>query len=252
MWLDIHAHLFDFSPETLAELIHESDSRGVSLVINNSVSLDTARTVLKQCRRYPKHLKAALGISPFDVTEHKGNWAEELKELLNDPAAVAVGEIGLDDSNPRYPPLERQLPFFRTQLEIAQDKGFPALVHSRGMEKKVAQLCRESKASKVVFHCFTGDQDALDYILDSGYYISISGIITYKNAQIRSLLPRIPLDRLFIETDTPYLAPVPKRGKQNQPAYVAFTASEVAKLHSVDINTLSENIYNNFNRLFRP
>lgn len=250
MWIDIHAHLFDFDRETLAQLVEESESGGVSLIINNSVSLQTASTVLEQCRRFPQQLKAALGISPFDVTDQNENWAKEIAGLLDDPSVVAVGEIGLDSSNPRYPPLEQQMPFFQEQLNLAKDKDLPVLVHSRGMEKRVAELCRESGARKVVFHCFTGDSQALDYILDSGFHVSVSGIITYKNAAIRSLLPRIPLDRLFVETDTPYLAPVPKRGKQNRPGYVVFTALEAARLLSIDSGTLENQIRDNFRHLF--
>ncbi|MFP4015108.1 MAG: TatD family hydrolase [Chitinispirillaceae bacterium] len=252
MWIDIHAHLFDFDQETLAELVRESESGGVSFVVNNSVSLQTAFTVLEQCRRFPEQLRAALGISPFDVTDQDENWAGELEKLLDDPSVIAVGEIGLDSSNPRYPSLEQQMPFFKRQLEIAKTRDLPVLVHSRGMEKRVAQLCHESGARKVVFHCFTGDSQALDYILDCGFYVSVSGIITYKNAGIRSLLPRIPPDRLFVETDTPYLAPVPKRGKQNRPGYVIHTAREAAKLLSIDSGTLQKRIEDNFRRLFRP
>ena len=250
MWIDVHAHLFDLSSEALRELINESDSRGVSPIINTAVSLDTAETVLNQCRQFPKQLKAALGISPFDVTTQAQDWSERLEQLLSDPSVIAVGEIGLDKTNPRYPALEKQMPFFLTQLEIAKDKKLPVLVHSRGMERTVAKLCRSSNSGPVVFHCFTGDREALDYILDCGYFISIAGIITYKNAHIRDLLPHIPLDRLFLETDTPYLAPVPKRGAHNQPGYLIYTAEETARILSVDKDTLQKALIDNFQILF--
>ncbi len=250
MWIDSHAHLFDVSNEKLADLIKTSESAGISRIINTAVSIDTARIVLDQCSQYPQNLKAALGISPFDITDQDSNWEQELENLLDHASVVAVGEIGLDGTNPRYPSLEEQLPFFRRQILIAQKKGIPAVVHSRGMEKRVAQLCRELNAVKVVFHCFTGDREALDCIIENGYYISLSGIVTYKNAQIRSLLPFIPLNRLLIETDSPYLAPVPLRGKQNEPSFLIHTARLISEELSIEPDNLSQALAANCSHLF--
>ncbi|GBU22037.1 hypothetical protein R80B4_01940 [Fibrobacteres bacterium R8-0-B4] len=137
------------------------------------------------------------------------------------------------------------MPVFTRQLEIAKDSDLPAVIHSRGTEKRAAEICRNAGVKKAVFHCFTGDAEALEYIVDNGYYISISGIITYKNSHLRSLIHSIPIDRLLIETDTPYPSPVPHRGKPNRPSFLPNTAAEIAKLLDIDESVLMTALKNN-------
>ncbi|MDR0306506.1 MAG: TatD family hydrolase [Chitinispirillales bacterium] len=250
-WIDTHAHLFDCSDAALETLIAESASKGVNLIINTSVSVDTAQTVLRQCKRFPQHLRAAVGISPFDVITQDETWADKIEVMLSDPLTVAIGEIGLDCANPRYPPLELQMPVFIKQLQLAAQTGVTAIVHSRGMEKRTAEICRETGVSKAVFHCFTGDREAAEYILECGYYISISGIITYKNSHLANLIPFIPIDRLLIETDSPYLAPSPHRGKVNCPAFLIHTATEIAKLLRISERELSAALIKNIFKIIK-
>ncbi|MDR2727590.1 MAG: TatD family hydrolase, partial [Chitinispirillales bacterium] len=214
--------------------------------INTSVSVDTAQTALKQCGRFPNHLRAAIGISPFYIKNYQNEvWVERLKEMINNPLTAAVGEIGLDCTNPTYPPLKEQTPFFEKQLELAIQTKTAAIVHSRGMERETARICRSMGASKVIFHCFTGDREAAEYIIENGYYISISGIITYKNSHLRDLIPHLPIDKLLIETDSPYLAPTPHRGKKNTPAMLVHTAKEVARLFKIEESGLADILHRN-------
>ncbi|KMQ50625.1 putative deoxyribonuclease YcfH [Chitinispirillum alkaliphilum] len=250
MWIDIHAHLFDLSPQELKNCIGEAQRSGICRVINNSVSLSTAETVIRQCHESQPLLKGAVGISPFDVKNQPAHWLSQLKKLAEDKHVIAVGEIGLDTSNPVYPPYDEQLPFFLQQLELAAELDLPALVHSRGAESQVAKICRETGAKKVIFHCFTGDRAALDYILESGYHISISGIVTYKNSHLSGIVPSIPTDRLFIETDTPYLSPVPKRGKPNTPANLMYTGNHISKLLNTEPDLLEQTIIDNYKKMF--
>jgi TatD DNase family protein len=247
---DTHAHLFDCSADDLETLVNEAISAGVGIIVNTATSIQTGKTVLDQCKRYPQNLKPAVGISPFDTVEAGAGWVDELKKLLEDPAVVAVGEIGLDDTNPIYPSLDIQLPFFKKQLEIAADVNLPAIVHSRGIEKKTAEICREIGVSRAIFHCFTGDLEALEYIIDCGYYVSISGIVTYKNSHLRDIIRNIPVDKLLIESDAPYLSPIPHRGKKNRPAFIVHTAKEVARILNVDEIRLSEVLKKNVEELF--
>jgi len=246
---DVHAHLFDCASDVLAELVSEAESAGVGMIVNTAVSVDTSITVLEQCKRFPQNLKAGVGVSSFDTVEANSDWAEKLKGLLAEPSyrpmIAAVGEIGLDCTNPRYPPLDVQMPFFVKQLEIAVGADLPAVIHSRGIEKRSAEICRRHGVKKAVFHCFTGGMDAMEYIIECGYYISISGIITFKNSPLRDIIQYMPVDRLLIETDAPYLSPAPHRGKPNKPSYLAHTAKEIARILGVDEAVLAERLREN-------
>jgi len=128
--------------------------------------------------------------------------------------------------------------------------NLPAVIHSRGTEKRAAEICRGMGVQKAVFHCFTGDAESLEYIVNSGYYISISGIITYKNSHLRNLISNIPINKMLIETDTPYLSPVPHRGKPNRPAHLPHTASEIAGLLGINKQNLFLTLKNNTTSVF--
>jgi len=256
---DVHAHLFDCDADVLETLIKEAATAGVDMIVNTAVSIDTSITVLEQCRRFPQNLKAAIGVSPFDTVDANGDWDEKLRGLLaessigslsNNSLIAAIGEIGLDCTNPRYPPIDIQMPFFIKQLEIAVDADLPAVIHSRGMEKRAAEICRRHGVKKAIFHCFTGDREALEYIITCGYHISISGIITFKNSELRNIIEYIPLDKLLIETDAPYLAPVPNRGKPNRPGYLIHTAMETARILNIDDRKFAERLRENTNMAF--
>ncbi|MDR2693948.1 MAG: TatD family hydrolase [Chitinispirillales bacterium] len=246
---DTHAHLYDCPHHRLDEIITEAIDAGVDIIINTAVSLATARTVLDQCDRFPDNLRAATGISPFDTANLAGGWDSELAALLSNQhqrkKIAAIGEIGLDGTNPAYPSIDTQMPVFIRQLEIAVTSNLPAVIHSRGTEKRAAEICRDTGVKKAVFHCFTGGAEALEYIVNSGYYISISGIITYKNSHLRELIKSVPIDRLLIETDTPYLSPVPRRGKQNRPSFLPHTAVEIARLLDISEPELTAALKNN-------
>jgi TatD DNase family protein len=251
---DIHAHLYGCNDGELEHIIVEAVNSGVDKIVNTAVSLSTAKTVLDQCDRFPENLRAAIGISPFDTAGLDEGWAGELTELLARQKIAAIGEIGLDATNPAYPPIDVQMPVFTRQLEIAIDANIPAVIHSRGIEKRAAEICRAAGVKKAVFHCFTGGAEALKYIADSGYYISISGIITYKNSHLRELLRGVPIDKMLIETDTPYLSPAPHRGKPNRPALMPYTAAEIARLLDIDepelLATLKKNTMSAFPNVY--
>jgi TatD DNase family protein len=236
--IDTHAHLYDHPAHELDGIITDAVNAGVNVIINTAVSLSTAETVLGQCNRFPQNLRAAVGISPFDTAGLASGWDSELAALLPDQNIVAIGEIGLDGTNPAYPAIDVQKPVFVKQLEIAKSANLPAVIHSRGLEKYAAEICRNAGVKMAVFHCFTGDADALEYITNGGYYVSISGIITYKNSHLRELIRSIPLNKLLVETDTPYLSPAPHRGKPNRPSRLPHTASEIARLLSINESEL--------------
>ena len=249
---DTHAHLYDRSGDELQEIVADAVNAGVDTIINTAVSIPTAKIVLDQCGRFPQNLYAAIGISPFDTDNLTDSWESELVTLLKtqNQKIVAIGEIGLDSTNPAYPPIDVQMPVFAKQLEIAMTSNLPAVIHSRGTEKRAAEICRDMGVKKAVFHCFTGDAASLEYIVNNGYYISISGIVTYKNSHLRELIHSVPIDKLLIETDTPYLSPAPHRGKPNQPSFLPHTAKEIAKLLNINEPELTAKLKKNTSAAF--
>ncbi|MBD3321629.1 MAG: YchF/TatD family DNA exonuclease [Chitinivibrionales bacterium] len=249
MWIDIHAHLAGFPPNRLQSELAEMQRCDVSLIINSATNLDTSREALDQARNCERMYSTA-GISPFDVTGLENGWPDRLAAFLNEPRVIGVGEIGIDTTNPRYPSPDLQLPVFERQLDLAAEYSLPAIIHSRGAEETAARLCEKHGVEKAVFHCFTGSDVALRMVLDRGYYVSFSGIVTFRNADCAGTVIATPLNRIFIETDTPYLAPVPFRGKKNRPAWVSCTGKKVAELHGVSPEHLAASVQDNFRRLF--
>jgi len=247
-WIDIHAHLDHLEDPDLAKTLTAAADADVSTIISTATDLASAATVVRQCQSFPG-LYGAAGISPFDASALPADWENALRGLLRNERIIAVGEIGIDNTNPRYPPLAVQLPVFEKQLAIARESGLPAVIHSRGTERRAAEICHAAGMTGCVFHCFTGERESLELLLDFGYYASFSGIITFSET-VRTLLSIVPLDRIFIETDTPYLAPVPHRGKPNCPANVRLVGETVALFKGIQPEELQETIADNFARVF--
>lgn len=229
MWIDSHAHLAGLDDTACAAACARATEARVDRIVNVGTSLDECQRAIQQAARHPV-LKVAVGVSPFDVTDTSPDWEQQLAAFCEEPVVVAVGETGLDATNPTYPPRERQLPFFEAQARLARDTDLPLIVHSRGAELECLNIVREIGVPRVVFHCFTGTLGDARAVLDAGYVISLSGILTFKNSPLPELLACIPLDRLLIETDAPYLAPVPHRGKTNEPAWVSLVGARVAEI----------------------
>ncbi len=250
MWIDIHAHLYDKSDLELTQCLENANSRGVDSIVNSSVSIESAEKVLLQCQRDGVSLYGTAGISPFDCESVGEDWDKKLESILDNDLIIGIGEIGLDKTNSRYPSFRKQISLFEKQLEISINYGMPVIVHSRGAEREVLGICKNHNVLKVIFHCFTGNKDTLRKLLDAGYHVSYSGIITFKNNSLEDCVHFTPIDRLFIETDSPYLSPHPYRGKPNEPAHVVFIGEKIALLKKQDTREVAENIRQNFSRLF--
>lgn len=250
MWIDTHAHLFDYSGDALDLLLCEAKDAGVEAVLSTATSSDNAAVVVEQSTENGM-VWAAVGVSPFDCTRVPADWYTQLESLCCRQKVVAIGEIGIDATNPTYPYLKKQEPVFESQLGVARKTGLPVVIHSRGSEERAVDICLNSGISMVVFHCFTGDRNAIAKVIRHGYYISLSGIITFKNCLLREYIKDISIEQLLIETDCPYLAPVPHRGKQNRPAWIHFIGEEVARLFGVSVETLAGQLRKNFETVFR-
>ena len=224
--IDTHAHLGDDAPEVLAR----ARAAGVTRVIDVATTIDAARVTLARAEQ-EDGVYACLGVHPHEAGA-PGDL-DELRELFGHPRAVAVGETGLDYYRD-YAPHDAQAQLFERQLALASELGKPVVVHTRAADDDTRErLLRHDGA--IVLHCFSSP-NLLDAALARGWYVSVAGNVTYKNAyDLRAAARRIPADKLLAETDSPYLAPQPVRGKRNEPAYVVHTYAFLAELHGESI-----------------
>ncbi len=251
MFVDSHCHL-DF-PELAAELTARLDAMAAARVTHAlciSVNLPDWPNVHALARAH-SNLYATVGVHP-DYEDTPEPTVEDLVALAAQPKIVAIGETGLDYYR-QTGDLEWQRARFRTHIRAARETGKPLVVHTRAAAADTIAILREERAGEPggVMHCFTETWDVAQAALDLGFHISISGIVTFKNArEVKDVAARVPLERLLIETDSPYLAPVPHRGKRNEPAYVPFVAAEIAQLRGLPVEQVAQATSTNFFRLF--
>jgi TatD DNase family protein len=249
-WIDIHTHL-NMLEEGVELAIARAKEAGVKKIITIGTEPSDHPVVLEIAKKYFPDVYCTLGVHPHDgsvYTEEIGNFIEH---HVNEPFVVAVGEIGLDyfyDQSPR----PQQLEAFRAQLEIAKRTQMPVEIHTRDAEEDTIQLLKEFRGRvQGVIHCFTGTSWLAKEALDLGYNISISGVVTFKNADsLREIVKMVPLDRIHVETDAPFLAPVPLRGKKNTPAYVVHTAEVVANLKGLSVEDFCAQTQQNALKMF--
>ncbi len=252
MFIDSHCHL-DF-PDLIArkdEVLARMAANGVDQALCVSVTLEAFPNVLALAHEYP-HLYASVGVHP-DNAECEEPDVDRLLALADDPKVIAIGETGLDYHWHKDEP-EWQRERFRTHIRASRACGKPLIIHTRSAAADTLRLMREegAEAAGGVMHCFTETQEVADAALELGFYISFSGIVTFKNAKpLKEVARRVPLERMLIETDAPYLAPVPHRGKTNEPGFVKHVAEEIAALRGVPLETIAEQTSNNFRTLFK-
>jgi len=253
MFIDSHAHIdghkFDADRE---EVIQRAHSAGVSVILNvgtgdpHSGALERAVELGKA----QESIYTAIGTHPHDARLYDDAAEAKIKNLINNEHVIAWGEIGLDfhyDNSPR----NVQVEVFKRQLRAARECDLPVVIHTREAESETIEILRNEYDGSGVFHCFSGSMDLAQRAIEIGFMISFSGIITFKKAEeLRAVAKQVPLDRLLIETDCPYLTPIPYRGKRNEPAYVVEVARCLSMLHSVDIEKLARVTGENFNRFF--
>ncbi len=232
MLIDSHVHLDDvrYQPDR-TDVFARAQEAGVEAFITIGCDLTTSRAAVDLADRHD-HIYATVGVHPHEVKHIEESWYQELAELAKHPKVVGYGEIGLDfhyDHSPR----DTQRQTFREQIQLAQQLQLPIVIHTREAQEDTIMILQEEHASQVggVFHCFSGDAWLAKEALDLGFYLSFSGIITFNSAsQLRDIVQTVPDDRLLIETDAPYLTPVPFRGKRNESAYVKKVAEKIAEV----------------------
>jgi TatD DNase family protein len=251
MLVDSHCHLdFPELAENLPQRLELMRKNNVGCAVCIGVNLEEFPRVLSLAEAYP-YLFASVGVHP-EVTDVREPSIADLVELARHPKVIAIGETGLDYYWHKDAP-EWQRERFRIHIRAAIETGKPLVIHNREATADTLRLLSEEGAEQVggVLHCFTESWEVAEAVLDLGFHISLSGIVTFKNAlAVKDIARRIPLDRLLVETDAPYLAPVPYRGKINQPGYVKHVAEEIARLRDISFDEVADATTDNFYRLF--
>jgi TatD DNase family protein len=252
--IDTHAHLDDdrFAADRPA-VVARAAAAGLERVVTIGTDAATSTRNVELASQFPL-LRAAVGLQPNHVAEAQpGDW-DAIRELVRHPTCVAVGETGLDRYWDRAP-FSLQEDYFARHLALSREERRPVVIHCREAEADVVRMLRAEFDARGpvagVMHSFTGDAETARACLAMGLYVSFAGMVTYKNADdLRQVAGTIPLDRLLVETDSPYLAPVPVRGKRNEPAYVVHTADCLAKVLSVTRKVIDEHTTRNARALF--
>ncbi len=239
--VDSHAHLDnDQFKDDLDQVLKNADEAGVKQILTIGCDLQSSAKSVALAGSY-SCIHAAVGIHPHDATEATPEGLALLETLASAPKVVAIGEIGLDFYRDRSP-RDQQREAFRQQIKLARSCDKPIIVHDRDAHAEVLQILREEGAEQVggVLHCFSGDLEMAKACLDLGFYLSFTGNITYpKNEGLREVVAGIPIDRILIESDCPYLSPQPFRGKRNEPAYVKLTAEKIAEIKNLTLADVS-------------
>jgi TatD DNase family protein len=253
-WIDTHAHLDDerFQGDLPAVLERASQAGLQRIIVVATTALDSPRCV--QLAEQHAILRASIGIQPNHVAEATPTAWDEVLALVNRPEVVALGETGLDRYWDRTP-FAQQEDYFARHLELARKIDLAVIIHCREAEADVVRMLRADYDKRgpvrAVMHSFTGDLATTQACVQMGLYISLAGMLTYKNAQaLREVAAQVPLERVLVETDCPYLAPVPYRGQRNEPAYVVHTAGVLAQALGVPIGLLAEHSTRNARNLF--
>jgi len=256
MFIDSHAHIdgteFDADREDVIERAHAA---GISLILNVGTGDPHSGAFERAVELGKAHdnIYTAIGTHPHDARLYDDAAEEKIKNLINSDHVIAWGEIGLDfhyDNSPR----DVQIEVFKRQLRAARDCDLPVVIHTREAEAETIEILKneyEDAQRRGVFHCFSGSRELAQRAIEIGFMISFSGIVTFKKAdELRAVAKQVPLDRLLIETDCPYLTPIPYRGKRNEPAYVVEVARCLATLHEMNIEDMARITTENFNRFF--
>ena len=253
MLVDSHCHLdFPDFADDLDGVVDRAGQAGVGLLLTIGTHITRHEQVVRVAERFP-NVYCSVGIHPHEAGTEPAATVERLLELASHPKVVAFGETGLDyfyDKSPR----DRQRASFRIHIEAARHAGLPVIVHTRDADDDTAAILAEEMGKGAfggLIHCFSSGPQFAEKAIELGFYISASGIMTFKTAEaLRDTLRTVPLERLLVETDAPYLAPSPFRGKRNEPAYVARTAARLAEIKDIPFAELERATTANFRRLF--
>lgn len=247
---DSHAHYddeaFDIDRQEIIEEIRKNNVIGV---LNCGASFIGAQKSVELSRKYP-FIYAAVGVHPEHAKEFTSNTLESLREMAKEPKVLAIGEIGLDYYYEGNPEPEIQKEVFRKQMELARELRLPVVIHDRDAHEDTLEILKEFKGVIGTIHCFSGSVEFAKECLKLGYYIGFTGVVTFKNAKkIVEVAKIVPMDRMLVETDCPYMAPVPYRGKRNKSDYIEYIIDILSQIRDISKEEISNNTINNCKRL---
>lgn len=251
MLFDTHAHYDDSRfDEDREALLASMRDKNVGLIVNPGCDLQSSRAALDMAAQYD-FLYAAVGIHPENCADFVPQHIQILREMVARPKVVAIGEIGLDYYWAENPPKELQQEVLRRQLALAQEFNLPVIIHDRDAHADTLSIVREFPKVRGVFHCFAGSVEMAQVLLEMGWMLSFNGAATFKNARkAPEVIAAIPLERLMIETDAPYLTPVPHRGERNDSSYVRFVAEKIAEIKEISAEEVERITWENGKRFF--
>ncbi len=250
--IDSHCHLnFETLGKDLPNIISRCNKNGVTHLLSINTRPKDFDSHLDLIKDY-NNIYISYGIHPQEIDNESNFSSIEIDKVIENPQLIALGETGLDlYYSTKYK--EKQIEIFKNHIEASKIYDLPLIIHQRNSEEEIIKILNKYKNDnlRIVFHCFTGSKKLLDYCIENKYYISLSGIVTFKNANsLRKIITNVPLDHLLIETDSPYLAPVPMRGKTNEPSFVKYTGEYLAEFYSMTKENFFELTDNNFYKLF--
>ncbi|MGM7724488.1 TatD family hydrolase [Metabacillus sp. Hm71] len=252
MLFDTHAHLNAVQyEEDIVEVIQRAKAENVTHIVVVGFDKETITKAMELTNQYDM-IYAAVGWHPVDAIDMTDEDLAWIKELTSHPKVVAIGEMGLDyywDKSPK----DVQKEVFRKQIQLAKEVQLPIIIHNRDATEDVVKILNEEKASEVggIMHCFTGSLEVAKQCMDMNFYLSFGGPVTFKNAKKpKEVVKEIPMERLLIETDCPYLTPHPFRGKRNEPSYVKYVAEQIAELRGISIEEVATKTSDNAKKLF--
>ncbi len=238
--IDTHSHINMIEGTPIESVIQNAIENGVDKIIVPSAYPKDIDVVIKLVNRYD-NVYGMLGVHPTEVKDWTDDLADKIREYSKNPKIVAIGEIGLDYYwDKSFNDLQKEI--FIKQIKLANELNLPISIHDREAHKDTFDILKEhNKNSKIVMHCFSGSVEFANECIKEGMYIALGGVVTFKNAvKMKEVAINIPLDRLLLETDAPYLTPVPFRGKENQPAYTKYVAEEIAKLRNITVDEINK------------
>lgn len=247
MFIDTHCHIYKDYYEDIEFILGEAKNNNVGYVINNGCDKVSNKEVLELVSMY-SNMYGALGIHPESVLDYAEEDIKFIEEHLNDERIVAIGEIGLDYHYTKEDK-DKQIELFEAQLKLAEKYHKPVIIHSREATADTIEVLKKYDV-KGVIHSFSGSYETAMIYIKMGYLLGVNGVVTFKNSNLKDVLKRIPLEHIILETDSPYLTPVPFRGKQNAPKYVIHVAEFLSELYDISLDELAKVTNTNIKRIF--
>lgn len=247
MLIDTHLHLFKEYYEDIPSIIKDARNNNVMYCINNGCDASSNKEVIESLK-YPE-VYGAIGIHPEEVDNYTDNDLIFIEKNLNNPKIVAIGEIGLDYRFTKENK-DRQIKLLEKQLELAEKYNMPVIIHSRDATEDTINTLKKYKVTGVI-HSFSGSLETANIYIKMGYLLGINGVVTFKNCNLKDTLKNISLDNLVLETDAPYLAPTPNRGKQNSPKYILDIAKFIADIYGVSISDVARITTENAKKIYK-